>query len=115
LTVDTIRCDFSPTLVLATDVKQISSFEEKELLASLNVFFSPTLAPLSFSLHHIQMGRGELKEHKSVIEEVLLLFRSDVITKSIAWIYIWSTAAVGTEIHLRDVSSVSDTAIVTTF
>lgn len=67
--VDTIRCDFSPTLVFTTDVKQVSSFEDKELLASLNVFLSPILAPPSFALHLRQGGKDEVKEHKSVMEE----------------------------------------------
>ena len=44
-----------------------------------------------------------------------MLFRFDVTTKSISRIDIWSIAAAGTGIHLRDVSSVSDSAIVTTF
>jgi hypothetical protein len=46
---------------------------------------------------------------------VLLLFRFVVTTTSIARIDIWSIAAVGTGIHLHDVNSVSDTAIVITF
>ena len=47
----------------------MSSFEEKELLVSLNVFLSPILAPLSFSLHLILRERDQVKEHKSVMEE----------------------------------------------
>jgi len=36
--VDTICCDFSPTLVSAADVKQISSFEEKRIIGFSKCF-----------------------------------------------------------------------------